>query len=354
MVRSFSSMRRAALAPALLAHACFMLACPAHAQEASPAPRDLLAREFGASGLTADMNSDEVFGAVQARLGAYGAASSSPALSLANLVLPSHVTVPLGEDGHWFIKLGAAEILGTAADHGARLSDSASTTSLAQIQYRPWAGTLIGVGASYESNVVHAGSARITMTGAGVRFDLLQRLGDHAGLALKASWLDGATGFAKPAIGLSYRASDPRLYAQAGLIGNFSARDIRWIPQGWSLRPAAHLVIQHAAQAQTINSYGQSVPREITDYAMAMLTARLQREVRGSYHLAPFIEAGGEFGLRENLGGASSDPALAYLRAGATMRAGRWGFFDAYLAHHDSLDGRMRANVVEMLASFTF
>lgn len=351
MLRSFVPMRRAALVPALL----LAFACPAHAQEASPAPRDLLAREFGASGLTADMNSDELFGAVQARLGAYGAASASPALSLANLVLPSHVTVPLSEDGHWFVKLGAAEILGTAADHGARISDSASTTSLAQIQYRPWAGTLIGVGASYESNVVHAGGgARITMTGAGVRFDLLQRLGDHAGLALKASWLDGTTGFAMPAIGLSYRASDPRLYVQAGLIGNFGARDMGWIPQGWSLRPAAHLVTQRSTQAQTINSYGQSLPREVTDYAMAMLTARLQREVRGSYHLAPFIEAGGEFRLRERLGGASSDPALAYLRAGATMRAGRWGFFDAYLAHHDSLDGRMRANVVEMLASFTF
>ncbi|NOW47836.1 hypothetical protein FHW96_004018 [Novosphingobium sp. SG751A] len=179
MVCCFFPKCRGALAPALLALACSTLAWPVHAQEASPTPRDLLAREFGASGLTVDMNSDELFGAVQARLGAYGApgAPASPALSLSNLVLPSHVTLPISEDGHWFIKLGAAEIVGTAADHGIRISDSASTTSLAQIQYRPWAGTLIGIGATYESNVVHtSGGARITMAGAGVRFDLLQRL----------------------------------------------------------------------------------------------------------------------------------------------------------------------------------
>jgi hypothetical protein len=324
-------------------------------------PRDLLAHEFAMPGLIADMNSEEFFGAIQARLGAYASLPVGEAhaqLSLQNAVLPAHVTLPLSGNGRWFIKLGAAQIWASAADKGTRLVDSESTTALAQIQFRPRAGTLLGLGAIYESNAIHFDQGgRLSLIGAGVRFDLLQRLGDHAGLAVKASWLDGRTAVSIPLPGnvrITDHASSPRLYLQAGLIGNFSSRDMPWIPQGWSLRPALHVFAQRTTTAASVNNLGFMVPRDVQDYAELAITLRLQRETRGSGHPAPFAEIGEEQRLRARVEGRPTDPALAYAKAGVTMRKGGWGFFDAYLAYHDSLNGQMRAVVGEVLASLTF
>jgi hypothetical protein len=322
-------------------------------------PRDALAHEFGATGLTADLNSEEIFGAVQARLGAYSTLSpgqTAHSLDLWNTVVPTHVTAPIGQDGHWFVKLGAAQVWATAADHGTRLADTAGTNSLAQIQYRPWAGTLIGLGATYESNIVHlANGGRILNTGPGLRLDLLQRFDDHGGLVVKLSWMDGRTDIVVPVgngLRLANHTQSPRLYGQAGLDGKFTTRDARWIPAGWSLRPAVHVVAQRNIDAASVNSFGHAMPRDVQDYAQIIITAKLQSDPRSPGHLAPFVELGQELRVAERAA-TPSEPAMAYARAGATLRLGKWGFFDAYVAHHDSLDGRMKANVAECLISAT-
>jgi hypothetical protein len=215
-------------------------------------PNQQLVREFGVIGLTGEMNSDEHFGSLQARLGAYTALPTTdthPQVSLQNLVVPAHAVVSLGSSGHWFVKLGAAAIKNWADDHGSFLETTTTFTALAQLQYRPRPGTLIGLGPTYETNIIHlAGGGRIVVPGAGVRFDLLQRISPTLGFAAKATWFDGTTTTTIPLGGgltLHDRASTPRSYLQLGLIGMFQHQDSAGAQRlepapGAASDPAAH------------------------------------------------------------------------------------------------------------------
>lgn len=317
--------------------------------------------EFGIIGLTGEMNSDEHFGALQARLGAYTALATTdthPDLSLQNLVIPAHAVFSLDKEGHWFFKLGAAAIRNWADDHGAALENTSTTTALAQIQYRPRAGTLIGLGATYESNIIHlASGGRIEVPGAGIRFDLLQRIGSRVGFAAKVLWMDGTTTTTIPLGGgvtLTDKAASPRTYIQLGLIGMVGHDDTPLIPKGWSLRPTAHLILQRTAIAASTTSLGSIEARSIQDYGEVLASARLQKEEFRSAHPAPFVELGAEIRIDSTIPTPASNPTLAYAKAGATMRVGNWGFFDAYYAYRDSFDGTYRSGTAELLFSTTF
>jgi hypothetical protein len=318
-------------------------------------------REFGIIGLTAEMNSDEHFGALQARLGAYTALSSTdthPDLALQNLVVPAHAVFSLDKEGHWFFKLGAAQIKNWADDHGADLENTSTTTALAQIQYRPRPGTLIGLGATYESNIIHlAGGGRIVVPGPGIRFDLLQRISSRIGFAAKVLWMDGTTSTTIPLGGgldLAARQASVRTYIQLGLIGMVSHKDTPLVPAGWSLRPTAHLILQRTALASTTTSLGSLEAGQHQDYGELLASARLQKEEFRSAHPAPFVELGAEVRIDSTIPTPASNPTLAYAKAGATMRVGGWGFFDAYYAWRDSLDGTYRSGTAEVLLSVTY
>lgn len=324
-------------------------------------PGQALARDFGAIGLTGELNSDEHFGALQARLGAYTALQGStarPDLSLQNIVAPAHVTVPLTNDGRWFVKLGSAFIQSWADDHGAALENTTTVTALAQLQFRPRPGTLIGLGPTYETNTVRlANGGRIKVPGAGLRFDLLQRFGQHLGFAAKVTWMNGTTDTTVPIGGglvLHDYTSSPRLFAQAGLIGMIDHRTLSFLPQGWSLRPAVRLLAQRTTLAASTTNLGVVEPRQHQDYAETLLTVKLQRDEFRSGHLAPFVEAGTELRLDQALPTPADDPSLAYAKAGAAVRVGDWGFFDAYYAYRAAFNGAYRAGVAEVLASITF
>ncbi len=328
---------------------------------APPSPNQTLVREFGVIGLTGEMNSDEHFGSLQARLGAYTALPASdthPQVSLQNLVIPAHAVFSLDSSGHWFVKLGAAGIKNWADDHGSFLETTTTFTSLAQLQYRPRPGTLIGLGPTYETNIIHlAGGGRIVVPGAGVRFDLLQRISPTLGFAAKASWFDGTTTTSIPLAGglsLHDRAATPRSYLQLGLIGMFQHQDSALVPKGWSLRPAVHLILQRTAVQASTTSLGSLESRDLQDYGEVLVSTRLQREEFRSAHPAPFVELGGEFQIRNTLPTPISAPSTAYAKAGATMRVGGWGFFDAYYAWRDSLDGTYRSGTAEILLSVTY
>lgn len=338
------------------------IAVAANQQSQNPtSPNQKLVHDFGIIGLTGEMNSDEHFGALQARLGAYTALSSTdthPDLSLQNVVAPAHAVISLDKDGHWFFKLGAAAIKNWADDHGADLENTTTLTSLAQIQYRPHAGTLIGLGATYESNVIHlANGGRIVVPGAGIRFDLLQRIGDRIGFAAKVLWMDGTTTTTIPlggGVNLVDKTSTPRTYIQLGLIGMVGHGDTPLIPRGWSLRPTAHLILQRTAVAASTTNLEAVEARDLQDYGEVLMSARLQKEEFRSAHPAPFVELGTEIQIRSTIPAPASNPTLAYAKAGATMRVGNWGFFDAYYAYRDSFDGTYRSGTAEMLLSVTY
>ncbi|WP_206241313.1 hypothetical protein [Novosphingobium terrae] len=328
---------------------------------AAASPNQKLVREFGVIGLTGEMNSDEHFGSLQARLGAYTALPATdthPDVSLQNLVIPAHAVVSLDSAGHWFVKLGAAAIKNWADDHGSFLETTTTFTSLAQLQYRPRPGTLIGLGPTYETNIVHlAGGGRIVVPGAGLRFDLLQRISPTIGFAAKATWFDGTTTTTIPLGGdltLHDRASTPRSYLQLGLIGMFQHQDSPLVPKGWSLRPAVHLILQRTAIQTSTTNLGTVEAGQHQDYGEVLFSTRLQKEEFRSAHPAPFVELGGEFQIHNTLPTPISAPNTAYAKAGATMRVGGWGFFDAYYAWRDSLDGTYRSGTAEVLLSVTY
>jgi hypothetical protein len=323
-------------------------------------PQQVLAREFGVNGLTADMNSDEYFGALQARVGAYTALASGetrPHMSLQNIVTPGHLTFALSSDARWFLKVGAAHIESWADDNGTNLVDTSTTTSLVQLQFRPRAGTLIGFGPTYESNVIRAGQNRVTAIGAGWRFDLLQRMGNHLGFSAKVTWMDGITNAHVPLgedLALVERQHTPRTYVQLGLVGMYNHQDFSLIPQGWSLRPTVHAIWQRTADSAATTNLGSFVASSHQDYSEVMATARLQKDEFRSGHIAPFVEAGDEIHVRSTIPTPATMPSLLYAKAGVTMRNGQWGFFDAYYSYHLAPDGTYRSGVLELLASLTF
>lgn len=324
-------------------------------------PGAALARDFGAIGLTAEINSDEYFGALQARLGAYTALSSGgakPDLSLQNVVVPAHVTFPLTGGGRWFLKLGAAGIESWARDHGSRLETTTTVTGQVELQFHPRAGTLIGVGVTYETNAIDlAGGGHVKVPGPGLRFDVLQRLGEHVGFAAKIEWADEKTTTTIPLgtdLTLRDRTDTPRTYAQLGLIGMIQHKDAAFIPDGWSLRPMAHLIVQRTAIAASTNSLGEDIAHDHQDFGEAILTTRLQKDVFRSFQVGPFVESGAEIEMFSTVPTPASDPFMAYAKAGAYMRVGNWGFLDAYYAYRNALNGHYRSGTVELLLSVTF
>ena len=327
--------------------------------DAAPSSGEVLARDFGPLGLTAEINSDEYFGSLQAQLGAYTAIDEGddPALSVHNIVMPAHLTVPLDANAHWFVKLGAALIHSWADDHGETLEDTGTMTSLAQIQYRPWAGTLIGVGATYEHNKVHlAEGGSIGIDGNGFRFDLLQRINQHIGLSTKVTWFDGETKLQIPLsedLTLYDTAASPRTYAQIGLIGRIGHQDMAFVPEGWTLRPMVHAIFQRTVVAASTNSLGVAEERSRQDYGQVMVNMKLEKEEFRSGKLAPFVDMGAILRVADTIPTPASDPVLAYAKAGVATHIGGWGFLDAYYAYRDSLDGHYKSGTAEVLLSIT-
>lgn len=298
---------------------------------------------------------------MQARVGAYtalDAGDTDPALRLTNTVVPVNATFALTQDARWFVKLAASDIDAEASSHGERLSRSATQSALAQLQYRPRPGTLIGLGVTYEKAKVDLeGGGRIEAPGAGLRLDLLQRLGAHAGFAAKVLWTNGTSTATIPLGGglvLTDKADAPRTYVQLALLGLVQNKDWTVVPEGWSLRPAGRLIFQRKDVADSVNSLGVFEAGGAQDYGEVMVSARLQKDELRPGRIAPFVELGGEAPFRNTAPGPASDPPLAYAKLGAYVRTGRWGFLNAYYAYRDSLDGSFRSGTAEVLLSLAF
>lgn len=323
----------------------------AQVTEGGPAAMPALSADFGAAGLIGEMNSAEHYGALQSRLGAYSASDTGDA-RLNTFVAPANAIVSLSRDGKWFTKVGAVYVNSDGTYPGGDMPESTSHNFLFQLLHRPAAGTLIGIGVVPDKTdiAIPLNGASIDARGTGVRFDLLQRLGNKSGLAVKLIHLEGHSTFSRPLPNgqmLSIRSSTNRTYVEMTFTTLLDRTKFALIPNGWSLRPVTHVLFQrdHDRNPQGLAS---------TDYfAQWLLTARLQKDVFRAGQVGPYVELGIEQELVNDSAAKGNNDFLLYGKAGAAVLVGNWGRLDAYYARRQA-PGGFSSNTVNLLFSMTF
>ncbi len=336
----------------LLATAYFSPGVMAQATDGGSAAMPSLSADFGAVGLVGEMNSAEHYGAVQSRLGAYSASGTGDAY-LDTFVAPANAIIALGQDGKWFTKLGAVYVNTDGTYSGGDMPESTSGNFLLQALYRPATGTLIGLGVVPDKTDISipVNNASIEARGTGVRFDLLQRLGNRSGLSAKLIHLEGDSTFSKPLPNgqlLSNRSSTTRTYVEATFLTILDRAKYAFIPGGWSLRPVTHILLQRD------HDRDQQGSASTDDFAQWLLTARLQKDVFRSGQVGPYFELGVEQELVNESATGDNNDFLLYGKTGAAILAGNWGRLDIYYARRQAPDDGFSSNTVNLLLSMTF
>ena len=335
----------------------------------SPGARPNLNRSFGPVGLLAEFNSNENFGVLQSRLGAYrthqahanaGGPDKGYRDTFDNWVFPGKVTVSIpGSNGSWFVRAGGVAIL--SRTHGGNLTRTETDTYTGQLQALRLIGndTLVGAGifvSDVSVDLLHNGG-QVETSGLGAQIDFLHKLNDRFGISGRAIY-DGLDIHAEIPIGPDRKVvterTGERLYLEMSAVYNLPGEQVGFVPDGWRLRPVVTGIYQSISYDAGRNSFGAPIPAFTEEFGALLLTARLESTEARPWKLAPYVTAGSEIQLRNNASQVDSDPGNLYLRAGVAMNTGGKGRLDLYYARRDSFEGTYQANNFSAVLSMLF
>lgn len=329
-----------------------------------------LSATFGPSGLLAEHNSNENFGAVQSRLGAYRAhqafaEAGGPLEGYRDIVetkvFPIKAIVPIpGSGRRWFLKSGTVSIFSRGSDGNLTGSNSDTYSAQLAVLHLVDDRTLIGVGpliSRVNVDLLHNGGS-VSSNGKGVQFDLLHKIDDRLGFSARAAYERLETRTTVP-IGFTRRVETSqdadRLYVEASAVYNPSGSQILLpVPDGWFLRPIATLIFQATWTKFTTDSQGGPVAANTENFGTVLLSVRLEKDDFRPWHLVPYFVGGTEIEYMNDASSVDQDAGNLYVKAGVATNVGGKGRLDIYYARRESFRGTYSAGTFNMLLSMQF
>lgn len=306
----------------------FESAVEAPAERDAPAPS--IAGSFGPSGLLAEFNSNENFGNVQARLGAYRthqafANAGGPVRGyrddFTTWLLPTKAIVEIAGSDRLYLRPQVT--LGYSEGTPGNLTQTVSTSRTLQMQlvHAVNEDTVVAIGGistRADIDLRHNGGD-ITNTGIGLQIDAMHKLSDRFGVTGRFI-VDGVERETSiPLVGggeVRSLRSGERVYAEANAAFTLLGTQSPLVPEGWRLRPVLTGVFQHTDLDDTTNNRGAPVPASNEDYGAVFLTARLEQTNFRPWAIGPYFEAGAELQVFNTASTVEDDPTSLYLRAG--------------------------------------
>lgn len=349
--------------------------CVGLAQEAVERPQFTPLQErcisLGSSGLLMKYSSYGTFGAVQNRIGQSRSAIEASRLpggpaegytdSSSQLILPVDLITAVPGTSSSFLKFGASANINRGSDRLTHVDVDTFRTE-AQYLWSPTPAGFVGVGAFVEGIDIEMrhNSSSVDNEGRGVRADLVQRFGEHWGVAARVEHTWSEQAVRSPIPGGRVFAVDQdlrRLYSQVDLVGTYSKHTWSWLPRGFLMRPMLGVNFMNTRFDTARSNLGNLVTGTVgkdDSYLSCSASLRLEREVRGPSLFAPFCEFGLEREFTNDLDAKVNDHDIAHSAVGFSSTLGRAVRLDIEYGRYDGLRGKRRAQslTVHVGASF--
>lgn len=350
---------------------------PAAAAQNMPPLSIRVLANMGRSGLLGTMASNERYGTVQSRVALGRAMSALTEVpgnpedgyrdGITDMLAPLSAMVRLNKgpsdsahylrfssnnrwsDG-WPTRNGVAELESDSEAHGLGV----------QYFYAPNTDLMVGLGIEVDRNEVdirHAdGEAEIRQIA--LRGDVLKKLHDNWGVALRAGWFEetSETEIPLPFGMLEVEQDASRLYLQADAVGTFTKADIAALPEGWMLRPTIGTAWQKTWFEETTNSFGEveKGPRGESSDEYGSIYANAALSFGGLGKVQPYVGLGLDHEYTNSYADYVDESTYLNSFVGATIKLSQSALLNVNYGRYDGFNGNREKEAFVVAFGVTF